>query len=512
MLLPYFMTKINNTNNTKDNNRAYSHIVKYIGLFGGVQGITLLISIIRNKVAAYFLGASGIGLINIYNKFTALVSQATNLGISFSAVKHVAELADTADEKRLNELVQTVRMWSLMTAVLGLLVGLMISPWLSWLTFENYSYTYAFCILSLVVSMTAITGGEMAILKGMKQLKKVAIISIFAALLTLLVCVPFYYIWGIDSVLYSLVVSNALVLAVHLHYSSKVVSWSRTIVSLRLLKSGIPMAKLGIAFVLAGILGQGADYFIIAFIQNNGGLDDLGLYNAGYFLVANIGSLLLVAVETDYFPRLSALINDNEKMNITVNRQVEVGILLMAPCLMLEVLLTPLMVPLLYTADFAQSAQMVVCGIFYLFFKAMTLPVAYLALAKGDSRTYLITEFLYDLFIVVAIPFAFRHYGLIGAGAALSLASLFDFILILVYYDVKYKFKMEIGPLKIYLLQFLLLSVCVCSYLLPVLWMKWAMNICALSCSIFLSYRYIGRETDFVKRFTDKVKFKIKGV
>ena len=294
------MAKTNSVGKAKENSAAYDHIVKYIGLFGGVQGLILLISVLRNKVAACFLGASGIGLINIYNRVVGLINQATNLGISFSAVKHVAELADVDDKARLNELVATVRAWSLMTAVLGVFVGVAMSPLLSWWTFKNYGYTHTFCILSLVVAMMTITGGEIAILKGLKQLKKVAVISVFAALATLLVCVPLYYIWGIGSVLWSLVLSNAAVLAIHLHYSTMVVPWSAAILKIKRIKDGVPMARLGLAFVLAGILGQGADYLIVSFIQNDAGLDSVGLYNAGYFLAVNIGSLLFVKYKSEF--------------------------------------------------------------------------------------------------------------------------------------------------------------------------------------------------------------------
>lgn len=512
MHLAVSMAKTNTVGNSKENNTAYDHIIKYIGLFGGVQGIVMLISVLRNKVAAYFLGTSGLGLINLYNRCMGLVSQATNLGISFSAVKHVAEFADVADKRRLNELVGTVRAWSLMTAVFGMLAGILLAPLLSWWTFKNYSYTHTFCILSLVVAMMAITGGEIAILKGLKQLKKVAIISVFAALATLMVCVPLYYIWDVGGVLWSLVLSNAVVLAIHLYYSSKVVPWSAAILEFKRIKDGVPMARLGIAFVVAGIFGQGADYIIVAFLQNNGGLDCVGLYNAGYFLAANIGSLLFVAVEADYFPRLSAQYNNFVEMNRSVNRQIKACVLLMAPCLMLEVLAIPVMVPLLYTSEFSHAAPMAVYGIFYLFFKAMTLPVAYLALAKGDSKTYLVAELLYDVFIALAIPVAFEHFGLVGTGVALSLAGLFDFVLILVYYGVKFKFRMDLSPLKIYVLQFLLLVVCVYSFEMPVLWMRLSVNVCALLCSVVLSYRHLGRETKFIQRFTDKVRHKIKGV
>ncbi len=505
------MTEKEVIGNTKEDENAYDHIVKYTGLFGGVQGVNMLIGLIRNKVAAFFLGTSGIGLIGIYNKVTGLISQATNFGISFSAVKHVAELMGDADAKSLNEYVCTVRTWSLLTAMLGFFVCIMLSPWLSLWTFENFDYTAEFSLLSLVVAMMAVTGGEIAILKGMKQLKKVAVISVFSALGTLAVSVPLYLAWGISGVLCSLLLSNAVALAIHLYYSSKVVPWRYTMVTLRSLKSGAPMVKLGVAFVLAGIFGQGADYIILSYIQNHGGMGSVGLFNAGYFLITNIGALLFAAVEADYFPRLSSLDNDVSKINSMVNRQIEVCVLLMAPLLMLEILLIPIIVPLLYTNEFMQSAPMVVYGAFYMFFKALTLPIAYLALAKGDSKTYLIAEFLYDVFIALAIPFAFYRNGLAGVGIALSLAGLFDFILILTYYAIKYKFRFEFRLIKIYLLQLLLLAVSVCIFSYATICLGIVINILVLMCSLYLSYRYLGVGTQLIKRLVCKFRHKIRG-
>ena len=492
-----------------DNDATYDHIVKYAGLFGGVQGLTMLIGILRNKIAAHFLGPSGMGLVNIYNRVIGLVSQATNLGISFSAVKHVAELSETTDTVQRDALIDTVRMWCLMTAGLGMLVGLTLSPWISWWTFKNFDFTMAICSLSLVVAMMAVTGGEIAILKGLKHLKKAALISVFAALATLIVCVPFYYLWGISGVVDALLVSNAAVLGIHLYYSSRVAPWRRTIVSIRSVSAGIPMAKLGIAYVFAGILGQGAEYFIATFIQNSGGLEWVGLYGTGYFLAVSIGSMLFMSVEADFFPRLSALADDVRRMNNTVNRQIEVCVLLIAPCLIMEVMAMPIIVRLLYTAEIVQAGPMAICAIFYLFFKALTLPVAYLALAKGHSMTYLVAELLYDVFVAVAIPVAFSKYGLLGAGCALSLAGLFDMVLIYIYYGAKYKFRLTMRPVWIYLLQFALLGASVYASFLPSSPVRWAAQLCALGISAWISYRMLSRESDIVNKIVSKVKRKL---
>lgn len=491
-----------------DIDATYDHIVKYTGLFGGVQGITMLISVVKTKVAASFLGPSGIALVNMYTKVMNLVNQTTNLGISFSAIKHIAELSETDDCVRVKELVDIVRLWSLMTAVLGMFACLALSPWISLWTFGNYEYTMTFCVLSLVVAIMAIIGGEMAILKGLKQLKKVAIISVLATLAALCVCAPCYFLFGVGGVVPALLLTNAIVLFIHIYYTSKVVPWKTSLFSVKHICLGVPMAKLGVAYILAGMLGQGADYFINASIRHMGGLESVGFYNTGYFLAISIGSLLFTAIEADFFPRLSIIANDAKRMNVAVNRQIEVCVLLITPCLILEVLVMPIMVRVLYTTEFAQAAPMAVCAAFYLFFKSLTLPVAYLALAKGDSRNYLLVELLYDLFVAMLIPWAFSKYGLIGAGWALSLASVFDFILIHLYYGKKYRFRLSLKPIPTYLVQLMLLLVCVYAAMQSVVWIRWTFGGSALCMSLYISFRVLHRETDIVERLLRKLNFK----
>ena len=41
---------------------SYRHVLKYTGVFGGVQGFNILMSLVRNKFVAMLLGPSGMGL------------------------------------------------------------------------------------------------------------------------------------------------------------------------------------------------------------------------------------------------------------------------------------------------------------------------------------------------------------------------------------------------------------------------------------------------------------------
>lgn len=58
---------------------SYTHILKYTGLFGGVQGINILVGLVRNKLVALILGTMGMGLLALYSSTIKLVGDSTNV-------------------------------------------------------------------------------------------------------------------------------------------------------------------------------------------------------------------------------------------------------------------------------------------------------------------------------------------------------------------------------------------------------------------------------------------------
>ena len=102
---------------------GYLHILKYTGLFGGVQGLNVLIGIVRNKLVAVLLGPPGcLVLFSLFNTTVRFISDSTNFGLSMSAVRNISEDYDRKDEEKLKEGITLVRSWSLLTALLGFFV------------------------------------------------------------------------------------------------------------------------------------------------------------------------------------------------------------------------------------------------------------------------------------------------------------------------------------------------------------------------------------------------------
>ena len=48
-----------------EKNHIYKQIIKYIGIFSSIQGLSVLTGVIRNKITALLLGTEGMGMMSL---------------------------------------------------------------------------------------------------------------------------------------------------------------------------------------------------------------------------------------------------------------------------------------------------------------------------------------------------------------------------------------------------------------------------------------------------------------
>ena len=431
---------------------SYGHVLKYTGIFGGVQGLNILISIIRNKVTALLLGPSGMGLMALFQTTVNFISQATNLGISFSAVRNVSELYDAGDEDRIAHFVKIVRVWSLLTGLVGMLLCMLTGPLLSSLTFSWGDHSLHFIMLSPLVALLAVTGGEMAILKGARQLRSLAVIQVYNVLTALLLSFPIYYyfgergiipvmvLMGVASMLFTISCSYRLC-PLHLNGAKGI------------LGEGMGMVRLGVAFTVAGILGSGSDFLIRTYLNNVANLETVGFYNVAFVMTMTYAGIVFSAMETDFFPRLSSVNQQPEKYNELINRQIEVCLLLISPMVVFAVFVLPVFIPILFTSQFLPIVDLMRLLALALLFRAVTLPMEYLSLAKGSSSSYLFLECAYDIMVTLLVIAGYHFYGLTGTGYALLFAGLLNTLMVISFMRWKFGVLLDGGVFLIFFIQ-----------------------------------------------------------
>ena len=488
---------------------SYSHILKYTGLYGGVQGLNILIGLIRNKLVAMLLGPEGMGLISLFNSTIKLVSDSTNLGIPMSGVKDISEAYGRGDADRISQSINVVRYWCLLTALLGMVVCVVMSPLLNRWTFGWGDHTLHFLFLSPIVALVAVSGGELAILKGTRQLRALAVISVYNMLANLIISVPLFYFWKEAAIVPSMILLALTQLVTVLIYSYRRyplrLSRSRT-----LFGEGLGMVKLGMAFVLAGIMSSSAEFIIRSYLSKVGGLDVVGFYNVGYLMTLAYAGMVLSSLDSDYFPRLSAVTETGALLNDTVNRQVEVTLLSMAVLLPVFMVFLPVLLPLLYSSAFLPAMGMMKLTLIAMYIRAVMVPIEYLSLSRGDSLSYLFLETVYAVMLVVSVLLGYRFWGLLGTGAAIIVTGGVGLAVDLVYMHHRYGYVLSAQARRYAIVQ---IFFGIAIYAVSVVtegWIYWTTGLLLSVLSALFSLRILRSKTHLWHSLTQKINSKLR--
>ena len=485
----------------KKNDGGLNHILKYTGVFGLVQVLNMLMNIIRNKVAAVFLGPSGMGMLDMYNKATNLLSESTNFGISISGVKHVSEVSSLENHERTLHYVTTLRTYSVLVGLVGMIACICCH----WILSDSYK-TVNFLLISPIILMMAVTGGEIAVLKGTKRLMSLTRVSVLIAFIVLAVLAPFFYLMRSEGIPWALLLSQLLVMLTTLHYSTKNLPYRLALFSKEYMREGLPMLRLGIGLIVAGLFGKGSELFVNYFIEQSNGLGDVGLYNRGYTMAVVYASIIFSAMDADYYPRLSSTGGNISQQNDMVNRQIEVCVLLISPFLIFFAVGMPLIVPILFSNLFVDCISMSIGAMLFMYFRALCLPVSYLALARGDSKMYMLTELVYDILIAAVVPFAYARWGLAATGFTISACGLIDLIMIYGLYRWRYHFRFDFKHLWIYIIHGLLLCGAIAIAFQLHGWFRWILGGLLGLLSLALSIRILSKETQFIEKLKNKFR------
>ncbi len=122
---------------------SYRNIMKATSLFGGVQVFKILIAIIRSKVIAILLGPVGMGIEGLFNASTGLISSASNFGLGISAVRDIAEANESQNPSKIARTIAVLRKLVWFTGIFGALLTLILSSYLSQISFGKENYRYA---------------------------------------------------------------------------------------------------------------------------------------------------------------------------------------------------------------------------------------------------------------------------------------------------------------------------------------------------------------------------------
>ncbi|MDE6207934.1 MAG: oligosaccharide flippase family protein [Muribaculaceae bacterium] len=425
-------------NQSSNSSSITAKVLRAMGVFGGVQVMGILCSVVRTKLVALWIGPAGVGLFTLYNSTIDFLSTTSQLNLRQSSVRDLSRAADSESATRM---AAVVRLLALILGLAGTLATALLAPLLSRLTFGDSTHTVSFIILSPMVLLSAIAAANWAVMQGSNRLKALAKSTMWATVTATVTAVPllwFFRLAGVVPVLLTFSAANALFSYI---YSRPL---QHTPCSLRRAwADGRPILALGMYMTLSAGVTLLASYFFAAWLNRHSGESAVGLYQAGYTLINSYVGLLFTAISMEYYPRLAAVAHSRLRSQVMVSHEIKVAMCLLMPILAAFMGLRGLAVRILYSDAFEAVLPYIGLAAVGLVLRASSWCMAYTMLARGDGRTYVVTEALSAGVYVAANIIAWPRWGFIGLGAAYIVW--YGLYWLICYAVFRHRYRMHLG-------------------------------------------------------------------
>jgi antigen flippase len=409
---------------------SYSQILKSSALIGGSQVANIAIGILRTKAMAMLLGPAGFGLFGLYGSIASLTQSVAGMGVNSSGVRQIAEAAGSGDQMRIGQTTAALRRTSVVLGLLGAALLLVFCRQVSRLTFGSTDRAGAVSLLSIVVFFSLVSAGQGALIQGMRRITDLAKMNVLGALFGVCTGVPLVYFFRERGVVPSLVSVAAMTILSSWWYSRKVDVQKSRVTPSQVRQETSSLLKLGSAFMASGLMTIGVAYFVRILVLRKIGFEATGLYQAAWTLGGLYVGFILQAMGADFYPRLTASIQNHEECNRLVNEQTLVGLLLAGPGVLATLTFAPLVVALFYSAKFGAAVGVLRWICLGATLQVITWPMGFIIVAKGRQNLFFVSELAWTIVALSLAWFCVRSYGLNGAGMAFFGSYVFHWLLI----------------------------------------------------------------------------------
>ena len=398
--------------------KTYGQILKSSALIGGSSALNIAFSIVRTKVLALLLAPAGIGLFGVYGSILDLVRAIGGMGINTSGVRQIAEAVGSGDSQRVARTVTTLRRVAFILGALGALLLVIFCKPVSRLSFGDVQHADAVALLALAAFFMDVSAGQGAVVQGMRRIGDLARMSVLGALYGTLFSILIIYFYRERGIVPSLVCVAAMGILTSWWYSRKV-RVERVAMTFADISGEVSaLLKLGFVFMAVNLMTLAVAYLVRIIVLRKIGEDAAGFYQAAWALGGLYVGFILQAMGTDFYPRLTAVANDNAECNRLVNEQAEVGLLIAGPGVLGTLTFAPLVIQVFYSAKFGPAVEILRWICLGMMLRVASWPMGFILGAKGARQTIFWSELAACAIQIGLAWVCVLGFGLKGTGIA----------------------------------------------------------------------------------------------
>ncbi len=468
---------------------SYNKIIKTTGVIGLVQVFKLVFGFIQNKVLAVVVGPSGIGIWGLYNSFVQLISSFSTLGIDQAGVRQIAQ--NQGDKKKVSDTIWVFRNSIFFLSIFFVIIIIIFSRNISTILFGDDTYHIGIIIVSFAVLLNSFNQGQISILNGFRDIKKIAKSQIYGAIgggVFAIILVVLYKDKGIP--FFILAVSSISAFFSWKFVKKYKISALRP--SFSVVKSEFSVLfSIGIGIAYSAIIVAIITYLMQVYIREEFGLNILGIYNAS-FTISNIYiGVILSAMGVDLMPRLSKIITDKKLVNKMINDQMELGLLIASIGIVGILLFSPIILSILYSSEFSEGKDIIRWQILGVFLRVLAFPLGYILIIKKKTIQFIVVQTVMWLGNYLFLILFTNLWGVDVLGLNYFVA--YILYMFALFYFTKKEMKVSLKLKKVFLISAFFIS---CSWLVT--------NYCSFYYMIFLGSILILGNLSWIVYFLKK--------
>lgn len=393
--------------------------------------VSILVGLVSAKVWAVLLGPSGVGFMGLLQSLVGLAALVAGLGIGSGLVSIGANALAQGDMAQVAALRQAG--WWLFGAAIGLALLLMavfrvpISRWM----LGGPEYAGSVLLMGLALFFSLASSIQTSLLNAHHRVSALARIGVLNSILGAIVSLAVVGVWREQGIAPGIIASAAIGLGVSSYFLRRETSPDSTPPARsQIVDAARSLLRFGAPYAASQMVGVGVQFALPALVLHTLSVEDVGYYRAAMSVSGVYLGFLLLAMGQDYYPRVSAVSDQSAELVQLINQQHRLVMLIAAPLILITLAVTPYLIPLIYSAEFAPVAQVLEWQLIGDLFKFSSWTMGFIILARRHSLVLFLVELLAGVDILVMSRLGIHWFGLAGLGLAYLLTYVVHYVVV----------------------------------------------------------------------------------
>lgn len=373
----------------------------------------LLSAFLVMKLVAVLAGPEGVAQLGQFMSLTALLVVFAGGGVGSGVVKYLAQFKD--DVQSIQALVSSALTFTLVSSLLMCVLVLIFSTDISIWLLGGEEYTSLIVVLAVAQIFVALHNLIIAIINGMMDVKRLALVHVLGAVIGVLLPSVLGYFFKLYGVLLAFVLGQGLLLFVSLgcYARSKYFNsnYFRPSVDSKMLSR---LAKFSLMTLTSALLAPIVQIIVRNMLAESFSWEQVGYWQAVTKVSEAYLLFISMAISVYYLPKLSSI--DDRK---NFKREIVQGYTILMPVVLLSaafvfVLKGPI-TWLLFSDEFDGALYLYAPQLIGDVIKIASFLLSYIMLAKSMTKTFFLSELFFSFLYVVLVYFLSASFGLIGS-------------------------------------------------------------------------------------------------